>query len=79
MAANTVLNTILRDAAKTPLLTGERNCVHPGDDVRDSFTGSQDDGGPSICGRECEGSGGGGVSGRGGSRQAPALRPAIIQ
>ena len=30
-------------------------------------------------GRECDGSGGGGRSGRGGSRQAPALRPAIIQ
>jgi hypothetical protein len=30
-------------------------------------------------GGECDGSGGGGVSGRGGSRQAPALRPAIIQ
>src|ERR1700692_2803855 len=28
---------------------------------------------------ECDGNGGGGVSGRGGSRQAPALRPAIIQ
>src|SRR5258708_33565386 len=28
---------------------------------------------------ECDGSGGGGVSGRGGSRQAPALRPAVIQ
>src|SRR5260370_36748993 len=27
---------------------------------------------------ECDGSGGGGVSGRGGSRQGPALRPAII-
>ena len=27
----------------------------------------------------CEGSGGGGLRGRGGSRQAPALRPAIIQ
>jgi len=30
-------------------------------------------------GGECEGSGGGCGSGRGGSRQAPALRPAIIQ
>jgi len=30
-------------------------------------------------GGECDGSGGGGVNGRGGSRQAPALRPAIIQ
>ena len=28
---------------------------------------------------ECDGNGGGGGSGRGGSRQAPALRPAIIQ
>lgn len=28
---------------------------------------------------ECDGSGGGGLSGRGGSRHAPALRPAIIQ
>jgi hypothetical protein len=28
---------------------------------------------------ECDGSGGGGFAGRGGSRQAPALRPAIIQ
>ena len=27
----------------------------------------------------CDGSGGGGRKGRGGSRQAPALRPAIIQ
>ena len=31
------------------------------------------------CGRECCGSGGGGPRGRGGSRQAPALRPAISQ
>jgi hypothetical protein len=30
-------------------------------------------------GGECDGIGGGGVSGRGGWRQAPALRPAIIQ
>jgi hypothetical protein len=51
----------------------------PQNDVRDGLTGSQDDGGTSDCGRECDGSGGGGVSGRGGSRQAPALRPAIIQ
>jgi hypothetical protein len=42
MAASIELNIILRDAAKTPLLTGERNCVHPGDDVRDSFTGSEE-------------------------------------
>jgi hypothetical protein len=28
---------------------------------------------------ECDGNGGGDVIGRGGSRQAPALRPAIIQ
>jgi hypothetical protein len=28
---------------------------------------------------ECDGSGGGGLKGRGGSRQAPALRPAITQ
>ena len=28
---------------------------------------------------ECDGSGGGGLRGRGGSRQPPALRPAIIQ
>jgi len=28
---------------------------------------------------ECDGNGGGGLIGRGGSRQAPALRPAIIQ
>jgi hypothetical protein len=28
---------------------------------------------------ECDGKGGGGRSGRGGSRHAPALRPAIIQ
>jgi hypothetical protein len=33
MAASTELNIILRDAAKTPLLTGERNRVRPGDDV----------------------------------------------
>jgi peroxiredoxin len=26
---------ILRDAAKTPLLTGERNCVHPAYEVRE--------------------------------------------
>ena len=32
-----------------------------------------------ASGGECDGSGGGGRSGRGGSRQAPALRPAIIQ
>jgi len=30
-------------------------------------------------GGECDGKGGGGVSLRGGSRQAPALRPAIVQ
>jgi hypothetical protein len=30
-------------------------------------------------GGECDGSGGKGGSGRGGSRHAPALRPAIIQ
>jgi hypothetical protein len=39
----------------------------------------QDDGGNcGGCG-EADGNGGGGRSGRGGSRQAPALRPAIIQ
>ena len=32
-----------------------------------------------TCGRECDGNGGGGGKGRGGSRQAPAVRPAIIQ
>ena len=31
------------------------------------------------CGRECAGSGGGGRNGFGGSRHAPALRPAMIQ
>jgi hypothetical protein len=30
MAARTALNTILRDAAKRPLPTGERNCFIPG-------------------------------------------------
>ena len=30
-------------------------------------------------GGECDGSGGGNGNGRGGSRHAPALRPAIIQ
>ena len=30
-------------------------------------------------GRECDGNGGGGGKRRGGSRQAPAVRPAIIQ
>jgi hypothetical protein len=30
MAARTALNTILRDAAKTPLLTGERFAFVPG-------------------------------------------------
>ncbi len=30
MAASTTLNTILRDAAKTPLLTGERSAFVPG-------------------------------------------------
>ena len=32
-----------------------------------------------ACGRECEGNGGGGRKGGLGSRQAPAVRPAIIQ
>ena len=42
---------------------------------RNDDRGSHSGGG----GGECDGSGGGGVSGRRGSRQAPALRPAIIQ
>ncbi|SDE86637.1 hypothetical protein SAMN05216337_103767 [Bradyrhizobium brasilense] len=37
----------------------------------------QDDGG--VCGRRCDGKGGGGGNGRDGSRQAPAERPAISQ
>jgi len=40
-------------------------------------TAPQDDGG--ACGRDCDGKGGGGGNGRGGSRQAPAVRPAISQ
>jgi hypothetical protein len=37
------------------------------------------DGKAHDVGRECDGNGGGGGKGRGGSRQAPAVRPAIIQ
>jgi hypothetical protein len=44
MAARTTLNTILRDAAKTPLLMGERNCVHPGDEVQNNFAAVPDEG-----------------------------------
>jgi hypothetical protein len=38
-----------------------------------------EDGKTHGCGRECAGSGGGGRKGFGGSRHAPAERPAIIQ
>ena len=59
---------------------GTLMCGHPSRRAQERVP--QDDGGNGgDDGGEGEfaGSGGGGVSGRGGSRQAPALRPAIIQ
>ena len=34
---------IVFEARKSSHLTGERNCVHPGDDAGDSCIGSQDE------------------------------------
>jgi hypothetical protein len=51
----------------------------PSFEARKKERSPQDDGGERGGTGECDGSGGGGRSGRGGSRQAPALRPAINQ
>jgi hypothetical protein len=58
-----------------PILRGSPKGLAPQDDGGDCGGAC---GGNCGCG-ECAGNGGGGRSGRGGSRQAPALRPAIIQ
>jgi hypothetical protein len=48
MAARTTLNNILRGSPKTASTYGRTLRVRPGDDVRDSFTGSQED--VALCG-----------------------------
>jgi hypothetical protein len=52
-----------------------RGLAEEADDEKASGRALHKDGGEG----ECDGNGGGGIIGRRGSRQAPALRPAIIQ
>jgi hypothetical protein len=67
---------------KTPVIASASEAIHRPGLGLDCFVAyaPRNDGEPDHGGGgECDGSGGGCRSGRLGSRQAPALRPAIIQ
>jgi hypothetical protein len=66
----------------TPVIASASEAIHSPKERMDCFVACapRNDGEGNHCGGgECDGSGGGVGSGRRGSRQAPALRPAIIQ
>jgi hypothetical protein len=69
---------------KTPVIARASEAIHShggGLDCFVAYAPRNDDAHDHSAGGEgvCDGSGGGCGNGRGGSRQAPALRPAIIQ
>jgi len=67
---------------KTPVIASASEAIQGRMERMDCFVACaprNDGGGNHHCGGDCDGNGGGVGNARRGSRQAPALRPAIIQ